>query len=60
MSLLVLSFNVAGRKAFLDVVSDPELNAKRLQLLRGNDEKLRRYHTNLVGLFASCAEGELS
>lgn len=60
MSLLVRSFTAAGRIAFLDVVSDPDLNVKRLDLLRGSDEKLRRYHANLVGLFASCAEGELS
>lgn len=57
MSLLVRSFDAAGRIAYLDVVSDPQLNQQRMQLLRGSNEKLRRYHANLVGLFASCAEG---
>eukprot|EP00045_Choanoeca_perplexa_P018056 m.276491 g.276491 ORF g.276491 m.276491 type:complete len:2614 (+) comp17698_c0_seq3:125-7966(+) len=62
MKSLMQRFDETLGCTFVDVEGDADVNAKRLQLLRyrGMDQEtltLQRYHANMIGLVAHCAEG---
>eukprot|EP00056_Hartaetosiga_gracilis_P010415 m.153526 g.153526 ORF g.153526 m.153526 type:complete len:2653 (+) comp13309_c1_seq5:67-8025(+) len=62
MKFLMKNFDSLIASTYIDVESNEEVNRLRMELLRynGNDQtmlNLQRYHANMVGLIAQCAEG---
>lgn len=62
MKSLMRNFDEIVKPCKIDVGNDPTINQERMELLRysGQDaekQKMQRYHANLVGLLAHCAEG---